>query len=337
MAFFSLRSSSLFAAAVARFKLVSLASVLCLSVCIAPAQAEPRQAPGSRIALDLSGSFNPSDRFSGFVDEASGASFVVVEMPGPAYEELKNIASAPEALAGQGLTDTATAELAGRKGEYVYFTGKQQAAGAEFAKFVLILRENNVTAMITANIPQKAIEAGVFERAAVETILANAVVMDTPAKGVELFRLGYLGPFKESFGLMGTSKAYSPSGALPKPGENRILIEPTLIISPSMDSRQVIDPQQAAQQSFKAFGGLKDKTISSEKAVTIGGLEGYQIVGEAADERSGSRIGLYLVLLSGKPDGYYAIVGTSPQAEMEKFAPEIEKVIGSFEPLPAKP
>jgi hypothetical protein len=309
-----------------------------LGVCAATAdvQAEPRQAPNSRIALDLGEAFTPSDRFSGFVDEKSGASFIVVEMPASAYEEVKQIADRADALAAQGLREPAKSELPGRKGEYVYFTGKQTSLDINFEKYVLILRENGVTAMITANIPEAALNAATFTKAQIEETLAKAVVKDETSKGAELFRLGYLGPFKEAFALMGTSKGYSTSGQPPAPGENRVMKEPTLIVAPSTDSRLTVDPMTAAQRSFASFGGLKDGKIESEKPVSIAGLKGHQIVGEAVEVNSGSKIGIYLLLLAGEPGGYYAIVGTSPIADMPKMLPEFEKVTASFEPLPAK-
>ena len=74
--------------------------------CSAPsAQAELRQAPNSRVAIDLDARFVPSNRFSGFTDEQSGASFIIVEMPPQAYNELKHIGDSPEALATRGLTE----------------------------------------------------------------------------------------------------------------------------------------------------------------------------------------------------------------------------------------
>lgn len=319
-----------------RLWLTVLTCILILSF-MPTSHAEPRQAPNSRVALELGESFEPSDRFSGFVDETTGASFVIIEMPPRAYEELKVIPDSTEALARQGLTDTARGALPGRTGEYVYFTGKQSADGQNYAKFVLIVLENGVTAMVSANIPQQALDSGAFTKARIEDILAKVKIMDAPAQSMELFRFSYLGPFKESFGLMGTSKAYSPSGAPPTPGENRLLMEPMLIVSPSIDHRQVIDPKLVAERSFAAFGGLRDQQIESEKEVEIAGLKGYQIVGEAADAPSGAKIAINLVLLAGDPDGYYALVGTVPIADREKFMPELEKVIMSFQPVTEKP
>ena len=316
--------------------LSAVAAMFGLYTAATDVQAEPRQAPNSRVALDLGEAFSPSDRFSGFVDEKTGASFVIVEMPASAYEEVKQIADRADALAAQGLRDPAKAELSGRKGEYVYFTGKQTSLDVNFEKFVLILRENGVTAMITANIPEAALSASTFTKAQVEETLAKAVVKDETSKGSELFRLGYLGPFKEAFGLMGTSKGYSTSGNPPAPGDNRVVKEPTMIVAPSTDNRLVVDPKIAAQRSFESFGGLKESKIESEKAITVAGLKGHQIVGSAVEPSSGSRIGIYLLMLAGEPGGYYAIVGTSPIADMPKMLPEFEKVSASFEPLPTK-
>ena len=316
--------------------LSAAAAMFGLYTATADVRAEPRQAPNSRVALDLGEVFSPSDRFSGFVDEKTGASFVIVEMPASAYEEVKQIADRADALAAQGLRDPAKAELSGRKGEYVYFTGKQTSLDVNFEKFVLILRENGVTAMITANIPEAALSAATFTKAQVEETLAKAVVKDETSKGAELFRLSYLGPFKEAFGLMGTSKGYSTSGTPPAPGDNRVVKEPTMIVAPSTDNRLVVDPKVAAQRSFQSFGGLKGAKIENEKAVTVAGLKGYQIVGSAVEPSSDSKIGIYLLMLAGEPGGYYAIVGTSPIADMPKMLPEFEKVTASFEPLAEK-
>jgi hypothetical protein len=321
------------------FRRVTLGTVLAaLAVtCSAlSAQAELRQAPNSRVAIDLDARFVPSDRFSGFTDEQSGASFVIVEMPPQAYNELKHIGDSPEALATRGLTDAQKKDLAGRDGEYVYLTAKQSADGTEVAKHILIFRQNRATVMITANIPQKALDNGVFAPGQVERTLAAATVMDQVARQEALFRLSYLGPFKDSFGLAGTSKAYTPSGRTPAAGENLAIAEPILIVSPSLDHRPVPDPKSAAHRAFTSFGGLTEKTISSEKEITISGLKGYQIIGEANEQTSGAKLAVHFVLLAGDPNGYYALFATCPAGDAAKFMPEIDRVIASFEPVKPK-
>lgn len=302
---------------------------------VSGAKAEPRQAPNSRVSLDLEPKFQPSDRFSGFVDEKTSASFVIVEMPAQAYEELKKMPDRTDALAQRGLTDAEVKSLSGREGDYIYFTARQSAGGIDVAKFVLIFREADLTVMISTNIPQVAFDAGAYTREQIETILATAKVEDSAAKAAELFRFNYLGPFQESYGLMGTTKAYNTSGSKPAQGQNLLIKEPTILVSPSIDDRE-IDTKLGAQRSFQALGGMKDKKITSEKDTSIAGLKGYQIIGETTDEASDTKIAINLVLLAGDPGGYYIMVGTTPMTDKDKFMPEIEKVFASFEPVKNK-
>src|SRR5262249_55534203 len=153
---------------------------------VLPARAEFRQPPSSRVAVDLGANFTLAERFSGFVDKATGASFVIIEQPAAAYEELKSMPDRKDALAAQGLNNAAKAELKGREGTFVYLVATQNAPAGTVAKFVLIFRDRDVTAMIIANIPQAAIDAGTYSRETIEKALATATVRDTPAPAAEL-------------------------------------------------------------------------------------------------------------------------------------------------------
>ena len=87
---------------------VALLSGVLLLVPATGARAEAlRQAPGSSIALEIGHTFTVSNRFKGFIDDNSGASVVIVERPGPAFEEMRHLADQPVALAHNGITDTA--------------------------------------------------------------------------------------------------------------------------------------------------------------------------------------------------------------------------------------
>ena len=305
---------------------------LALGAFPAPASAELRQPPNSRIAIDIGDAFGPSDRFSGFIDAATQASFVMIELPAAAYEELRTLPDRKEALEQQGLGDAKKAELKGREGTFVYLVGTQSSPTGPFAKFVLIFLERGVTGMIIANIPQAVIDAGTYSRAQIEAILATATVMDTPAAAKEPFRFTYLGPFKLAFGMAGLAKVYSPSGAQPQPGENRLIKEPMLLVSSSVNNA-VIDAKTEALRSFQRLRGMTDKSIDAEMPVIIAGLDGYQIKGKAADETAGAEIAVHLVMLSVAAGGYFLMVGTAPMQDKDKMMPEIEKVIASFEPV----
>ncbi len=296
---------------------------------VSQAQAAFRQSPGGRIAIDLGAAFTPSNRFSGFVDKSTGASFAVIELPAAAYDKLKTIPDSKEALANEGFSGTEKAKLKGREGTFVYLVGKQKTPAGEVTKFVLIFSEKDVTGVIVVNVPQEAIDAGTYSREGIEAILATATVRDPPDPNA-LFRFGYLGPFKEAFDHGGMTKAYNMSVAQPGTGENQLVKEPMLLVSSSVHG-DAIDAKAQATKSFAELGGMKERQIDDEKEVTIGDLKGYQITGEATYAASGDKIAIHLVLLSGEPFGYFMFLGSVPIADKQKMMPEIEKVIASFE------
>jgi hypothetical protein len=290
-----------------------------------------RQAPNSRVALEVPESFVASDRFSGFVDEKSGASFLIVEMPAIAWDEVKTIGDKTEALGQKGITDVKKSELAGRSGDYVFVTGKQKTATGDYGKYIMVARESDVTMMITANIPEKAVETNLITRQQVERAFVSATVKAEALKGAELFTLAYLGPFKETLSIMGNSKVYSLTGKIPEPGTVKTTQEPIFVISPSVDKGPVGDVKVSAHNSFKVIGNLSGHEVKSENDVTVGGLKGYEIVGEGDDPKTGTRSGLYVVLLSGG-DGYYVMAGLAPAAGMPTYLPEFQKIATSFAP-----
>jgi hypothetical protein len=289
-----------------------------------------RQIQGGRIAIDLGDAFTPSDRFSGFVDKSTGASFAVIELPATAYDKLKTIPDSAEALANEGFTGTEKAELKGREGDFIYLVGKQSTPAGEVTKFVLMFTGAGAAGVIVANVPQAAIDAGTYSREGIEAILATATVRAVAADAAGPFRFGYLGPFREALDDGGMTKAYNMSGAQPKPGENQLIKQPMLLVSSSIHG-DAIDVKAQAREAFKHLGGMKQRRIDDEKQVTVGSFKGHQINGEVTDEASGSKIAIHLVLLSGEPFGYFMFLGSAPVADREKAMPEIEKIIASFE------
>jgi hypothetical protein len=306
----------------------STAVAMLASVC--QAQAAFRQLPNGRIAIDLGANFTPSDRFSGFVDSATKASFAVIELPADAYERLKTIPDSQEALANEGFTGIQKAELKGREGDFIYLVGRQNTPAGEVTKFVLMFTQSDVTGLIVANVPQAAIDGGAYSRDGVEAILATVAVRDKPANPNEMFRLSHLGPFREAFDDGGLTKAYNISGAQPSSGGNRMVKEPMLLVSASIHG-DAIDLRAQANKAFTELGGMTERRIEDQREVTIAGLRGYQILGRATDVASGSQLALRLVVLSGEPFGYFMFLGSMPAAESEKMMPEVEKMIASFE------
>ena len=212
-------------------------------------------------------------------------------------------------------------------------TGRQQTARGDFAKFLLIMRENGVTAMITVNVPQTALDDGLITRQEIERTLTSATVRTKFIKTEELFRLSYLGPFKEAEGFIGSSKAYSLSGRPPERSAIGQVPDPLFVVSPSLDEAAVSDLKAAAAEAFSTLGGYRERTQTAEAEIAAGTLNGYAITGEGIDIRSGTRSSIYFVILGGLVGGSYVMVGTCPAPDANVYLPEFKKMAASFKPI----
>lgn len=310
----------------------TLLIILGTMIAAIPALAEFRQPPNSRIAIDLDERYIPAPRFSGFFDPESSVSYVMIEMSGGAYDELKSMPDHTENLAQRGMTDARISKLPGRTGEYVYFTATQTQAGIRIAKFILIFSEKGLTGLVTVNVPETILESGTLTRKQVEKTLATVKMSDKPGPQAKLFKLGYLGPFKLAAKIAGTGELYNLSGTVPKSGVNRLAKEAAIIVAPSLDQSAIGAIERAAKARFMSLTGLYDLKITSGKRVTISGFEGYRISGEAASgkDRSERDIAVIFVMLSGKEGGYFILFGTVPIAQKAELMPEQDKVISSF-------
>jgi hypothetical protein len=312
--------------------LATFLTILGTMIAALPALAEYRQPPNSRIAIDLDEKFVPAPRFSGFVEPETGVSYVMIQMPGATYDELKSMPSHTENLAQRGMTDAKVGTLPGREDEYVYFTATQTQGDVKIAKFILIFFDMGLTGFVTVNVPEVALEARGTRREEVERTLATAKMSDTPGPRERLFELSYLGPFRLAASIAGTAELYNTSGTGPQAGVNTLAKEAAIMVAPSVDQSAIADVEQAAKSRFAGLAGIYDSEIVSEERVTIGGLDGYRITGEAATEKEKPErdIALVFVMLAGKDGGYFILFGTAPLAEQGELLPELEKVIASF-------
>ncbi len=310
-----------------------LAALVLLYLSRLSAQPALRQPPGSRVALAIGENFSPSDRFTGFVDENSGASVVVVELPGAAYEQLKRLGDTAQAFEAQGLLNVERVTLRGRQGDYVYLRGQQKTALVDYAKYVLIFPEQGLTVMITANIPEAALTSGAVTGAAIETIFASATVKPEAMQADSLFTLGYLGPFEEDLSLLGTTKGYRLRGEGPARPDDPGL-RPLFLVAPSLTQAPIPNLSLFAERSFQTIEQVRDKSIEARNALTVAGLDAFEVLGAGTDARSGEPCLVYQVVIEAAHGGYFRLVGLAPASEREKYLAEFRRISESFAPKP---
>lgn len=283
------------------------------------------QAPNSRVSMMLPPTFQPSKLYSGFEDQNRGISIVILEVPRLAYNEMKNSLT-PERLATQGVSDSQLGQLA-RQGDYVYMQARQSSAAGKFAKFFILFPTADQTVLISVNVPIKALEADNAVVDEIEQALASAQTVPT-AQIKELFKLNYLGPFKEAGRVAGSSKLYSLDGRLEP--EYKGMSRPVLIVAPSIDKRPITDINAAAKAMIKSLPQYKDMAVEDPEPVTISGMNGVSLKATALDLSSGMPVVIYQVLLVARDGGYYRLIGLIPETDAERLLPEVVRISQSF-------
>lgn len=305
-----------------------LAAMMSFSV-PALALATPQQAPNSRVVVDLPPGYAPSPLFSGFQNEALGVSFVILEAPASEYDKMAQGFTADE-LAKRGITEVEPGKL-DREGPYVYMRAHQKSPAGNYAKFFVLFPTGDQTILVSVNVPAKAIEDGSVKAEDIERILASAKTTEKAAVR-DLYTLNYLGPFKEAGTVVGTSKLYTLDGRLEP--ERRGVTRSAFMVAPSLDKRQVVEPEKMAVSLLASLPGYKDVKPDEPHEIEIAGLKGVEVTADAADADDGKPIRLYQAMLFNEDGGYFRLIGIATPEEASRLKPEFPKIAQSFALIP---
>jgi hypothetical protein len=308
---------------------ITVASVILgLAALLAPvhsAMASPQQAPNSRVVLDLPAGYQPSPLFAGFQNEELGVSFVILEVSLKAYDELAAGFSSTE-LAKRGLTDPETGTL-GRSDSHIYMRARQRSPAGTYAKFVVLFRTADQTVLVSTNVPVAALEAETVKAEDIEKVLATARTVESTAVK-DLYRLGYVGPFRQSGSFVGTSRLYTLDGVtdVDPADANRS----ALMVTPSLDRRPIDDREDLGKRLLAALSGYRDLKLRTARPFEAGGLPAIEIEGDALDTATGARVQIYQAMIYPQEGGYFRLLGFATAADAARLAPEFRRIAEGF-------
>lgn len=312
-----------------RARVVAAAMLLSASL-ILPcwSQAAPQQAHNSRVVLDLPEGYAQAPQFSGFQHDRLGVSFVILEAPAKAYQEL-TAGFSSEQLASRGILDAQQGTLQ-RKDQYLYIRARQSAPLGDVAKFFVLFRTEDQSVLVSANVPMGAIKGGTVKPEDIERVLATAATAEKPAIR-ELYRFMYLGPFKEAGTIVGTSTLYTLDGRMEpeRKGEARS----QFVVAPSLEKLPVAEPETAAKTLLSSLTGFEDIRPEQPRPIKIAGLDGIEIEADAIETGGGKPMRLYQALLLPKDGGYFRLIGMATAADAEQLTQEFHKITESFVPV----
>ena len=177
--------------------LIALVAALGLSLIAAPAlAADPIYPTGSRVGLVPPAGMVKSDKFDGFADPNEEAAILINVLPAAAYSQIEKTVD-PEAAKKQGVHIDKREPITLSAGKGVLLSGWQMAEGSRFRKYLLLLAADDLTVLLTIQVPdQDAKYSDKDVRDALATLAVRAKVPESEELTLLPFEVGDLAGFQ---------------------------------------------------------------------------------------------------------------------------------------------
>lgn len=304
------------------------ASVL-LSCLLAPqAIAAPTFPAAGRVGLEPPPGMSMSKRFAGFEDSSQTASILIAEMPGIAYTKLK-----------EGFTDAALAtrgfEVSQHKDSVVpgvnsfMAVGTQKGHGQTFDKWVLVAGNDEVTAVVTVQIPVT--EKKAFPVAAIEAALHSVVLGKENTLDEKIAAL----PFRtKDLGGLRVSNVLAGSGLMLTLGPKDIVVgmeQPMVIVASSLGPPPEADKREMfAAKGLMTLSGVKDVEAEEMSFYKKGDKTWHRMKAHAIDAKTGEPAHV-VQLIHFLPTGWIRAVGIVRPQDAKTLDETVQTVFESTE------
>ena len=290
-----------------------------------PSEAASVTAPGgSRVALTVPPGFVPATGFTGFRDNARGASIVITELKAGAIDAVRASYDGG-ALSGRGMQRLSRTELRGL--DHPGFLDVIRATEGEkpFRKWVLALAGPDVTAVVTVNVPERALDPA-LESSVVAT-LASVTLGKPAARGTPLEGLPFRLPVTAELTPLEV-RSGSTLVLAGKPG-TRAGAETRLTIAALLGRGRIGQPETFTRRMARNVDGATAIQLDDGRAIAADGLAGYETTGRCTLAPAGTPCVVYHAMLF-DGTGYYRFVGLAPQADGEVALPLFRHMVEGF-------
>jgi hypothetical protein len=292
---------------VRRFSFVLFAAIVALGAGLAlsgtPASAEPVFPTGLRIGLEPPGGLTLSKRFPGFEDPDRKVGVTILDLPGPAYDEIERSAFGKEQ---KNLTDVKRESFPFASGIGFLIDGRFTGDGADSHKWFLLASAygKDLTVLINIEVPEAA--RAVYTDAVIRKMLSTVTFRPPPIQE----QMGQL-PFKfndlAGFRVM----QILPGGVILTDGPtDNINKQPYVIVSVGAGGPSEPDERAKFARDILSTAPLRELSVMTADAMRIGGLQGFEIRAHAKG-MDGSPVALAQWVRFGS-GGFLRIIGVSP-------------------------
>jgi hypothetical protein len=287
-------------------------AVLGLAIHAAPARTEEAVfPPGSRVGLVPPPGMTASKTFDGFADPAKDAAILIAVLPAAAFAEIEKVLDT-DALKKQGVTVEKREPMQLSFGHGILLVGRQVAEKTHYRKWLLVASGDDLTAMVTVQVPDPDdAYSDAALRASLATLAIRATVPETEELNLLPFAVGDLAGFRVDDILRGRALMLRdpPPAADTGKEANSHGVDARMLIAavpggpPEADQRA-----EFARLMFNEIGGIRQVRIVMSEPLRINGQPGFLSMAEAQDVRTGSDVRVIQWLRFGG-GGYLQMVG----------------------------
>lgn len=278
--------------------------------------------PAAGVKLIRPDGFDDAENFHGFQQPSTQSSVMVLMIPGPFSETTGGFTAEQLKTRGMTLVSKTNVEIDGNTGVLIGVT--QTAYGTEFAKWIVAFGNEKETKMVTATFP-KAHKDKLSAQLRSVVLSVRLDISAPPTPGADVgFTIAASDKLKLTRGL-GKMIVYTKDGVIPAKSPE----DPLFIAAPSLSKVPIQDKRQFSVQRLFQTAHTKISSVTTTNAITIDGLDGYELVADAEDADSGTPLIVYQVILF-DDDSYVLIQGLVGAKVSAEYLPEFKAMARSL-------
>ncbi len=276
--------------------------------------------PGTAVNIEPPEGFISTDRFPGYIDEMTGSSIMIMEIPG-SFDEVTAVFKSPELLKEKGMKLLGDSSLTVDVHSAILVNIEQTANGILFNKFGLLVDRSGSTTIIMAVFPKSLSQQ--THQLMKKTVLGISFGKTPDPMDAVPFTIELQAPF-EIAKVLANSLIITPNAVFPK----RNLNDPLLIIGLSMSENFIIDEKKTfAEIRIIQIPTIDSITVRETKPITIDDMGGFVTIADGIE--SDTLMTIYQVMLFDS-SGYALILGKTSKEKEEEYLPALKNIAASF-------
>ncbi|WP_422345624.1 hypothetical protein [Parasphingorhabdus sp.] len=282
-----------------------IAALLCLILAFPAHAAEPVFPGGGAVGLEPPGAMTVADSFSGFRDSAEGASILIAEFPPEAYAEIAPRFTAETLAARMSMKGPVEKLTLAGDIEALLATGVQTQQGVDYRKWVMIARGDDVTGMITVQIPES---SGSYSDEQIRATLNSVRFQPRGSLEDEISRLPFTMTERAGFRAVRT---LAGSGLILTDGPKDVVkdaSQPLVIIASSLGANPGVGALTQDQRKELALNAMKALPVKDVQVGSIDAEEdGDVLIAGTGTDQEGREMSLRQIMRFG-PSGHVRTV-----------------------------